>query len=320
MAVIAVLGLLAGVVVVAVRGIDTRGSSASCAQDRRVLATAQEAHFARHGRYASQAGLVAAGFLDAPSTLHRVEPADPVTAYTIVPAAACAAPVAAPTTAPGTAPPTTAPTSTTLPPTTTTTLPPEIVLTEVGSEGWLLNGTAAGAGTVALTSGGRSQTGSVFSTTEVPRTMLAARFTLTLKGRGEGVTFILLDADAPARSLGEGAWQLGYGGLPGVAVVFDTARQRGDPAANFVGIATGVERTSLTWAATNTKIPDLWDATHHVEVLVEDTTITVWLDGAQVLTATVPVPKLLRPGFSAATSTSRTGAQYVGDVKIVATP
>ena len=73
--VIVILGILAGVVVFSVGGVNNRGESAASQTDERTIRTAQEAFYARHGRYAaSTEELAAAGFLSGPSTLHHVAP------------------------------------------------------------------------------------------------------------------------------------------------------------------------------------------------------------------------------------------------------
>ena len=73
--VIVILGILAAVVVFAVRGVGDKGQSAAITQDERTLRTAQEAFCARNGFYApSNEKLVEAGFLSEGSVLHDVVP------------------------------------------------------------------------------------------------------------------------------------------------------------------------------------------------------------------------------------------------------
>lgn len=45
---IAIIGILATIVIVGVRGVTDRGNESSCAQERRVVATAIESYFASH--------------------------------------------------------------------------------------------------------------------------------------------------------------------------------------------------------------------------------------------------------------------------------
>ena len=55
------------------------------------------------------------------------------------------------------------------------------------------------------------------------------------------MALVLADASkgATAASLGGSGSALGFTGIPGVAVVFDTYRNSGEPGPNVVGIVTG---------------------------------------------------------------------------------
>jgi peptide/nickel transport system substrate-binding protein len=82
--VIVILGILAGVVVFSVSGIDDKGESAAEATDARTIRTAQEAFFAKNGRYAgSVEELVEGGFLASPSDYHHIAPTSDGTGYSI---------------------------------------------------------------------------------------------------------------------------------------------------------------------------------------------------------------------------------------------
>lgn len=78
--VIVILGILATVVVFAVRGITDRGEESSCAADRRTLAGAVEAYFAFNsvsvlpddGDGTSDTALVTAGFIRGTSSKYSV--------------------------------------------------------------------------------------------------------------------------------------------------------------------------------------------------------------------------------------------------------
>jgi peptide/nickel transport system substrate-binding protein len=61
--VIVILGILAGVVVFSVGGVKNKGENAAYATDARTLRTAQEAYYAKFGRYGTAEELVQAGFL-----------------------------------------------------------------------------------------------------------------------------------------------------------------------------------------------------------------------------------------------------------------
>jgi prepilin-type N-terminal cleavage/methylation domain-containing protein len=86
--VVVVLGILAAVTVFAVRGITDRGTENARLTDRRTLESAQEAHMAAHGTYATEADLVTNGLLRSASALHDVDLAPDAMSYTITPAPA----------------------------------------------------------------------------------------------------------------------------------------------------------------------------------------------------------------------------------------
>jgi len=67
--VIVLLGIIATVTVFAVRGVSTRGSTNACLMDRRMIETAAEAYLVGEATNtpASEADLVAAGYLRGPS-------------------------------------------------------------------------------------------------------------------------------------------------------------------------------------------------------------------------------------------------------------
>ncbi|MGQ0743251.1 MAG: ABC transporter substrate-binding protein [Acidimicrobiales bacterium] len=71
--VIIILGILAAVVVFAVGGVGDKGESAAAVIDERTIRTAQEAHCAQFGSYATEAQLVSAGLLAEESVNHDVE-------------------------------------------------------------------------------------------------------------------------------------------------------------------------------------------------------------------------------------------------------
>ena len=82
--VIVILGVLATVTVFAVRGIIGDGDESATAADERTLVSAQEAHMAQQGDYATEAELVAAGLLRSESGLHDVDIAVDSLSYQIV--------------------------------------------------------------------------------------------------------------------------------------------------------------------------------------------------------------------------------------------
>ncbi|MGH3861792.1 competence type IV pilus major pilin ComGC [Actinokineospora sp.] len=68
--VIVILGVLAGIVVFAVSGINDKGEESACNADRKTLEVAQEAHYAKIGSYAtSMTALKTAGLLRSDTAL-----------------------------------------------------------------------------------------------------------------------------------------------------------------------------------------------------------------------------------------------------------
>ena len=99
-----------------------------------------------------------------------------------------------------------------------------------------------------------------------------------------------------ARSAGG---SLGYGGLPGVAIVL-AARA---PTTNFVGLATGSNKGVLQFRQTVHGIAQLRSGIHVVNVSVAGGVVTVFLDGQRVLQDAVSLPQKVVLAFTAATST-----------------
>ena len=87
--VIVILGILAGVVVFAVRGINERGQEQACKTDRQTLLVAQEARYAKTGNYGTETQLKDGGFIAEQSTLFDTEPSG--SSYTITTEGVCAA-------------------------------------------------------------------------------------------------------------------------------------------------------------------------------------------------------------------------------------
>ena len=111
----------------------------------------------------------------------------------------------------------------------------------------------------------------------------------------DGLTLVFADPTkgATATSLGLSGGGLGWSTIPGVAVALDTYQNGTDPSSNFVGVATGHDAgnpDNLTWKVTNTNVPDLRSAARHVRVLLQGGTLTVWINGTQVLLLRRPSP------------------------------
>jgi CelD/BcsL family acetyltransferase involved in cellulose biosynthesis len=176
---------------------------------------------------------------------------------------------------------------------------------------WTLNGVATfpSAGVLKLTGLTRSVAGSSFFTAPLDSTRhLTVAYDQTIGGGGtsgaDGMTLTLADA-AAARptALGASGGGLGYSGIPGIAVAFDTYKGAVDPSANFVGIANGTNGAvdRLNWLATATAIPNLRSAVRHVVVDVNNGTISVSIDGTQYLSQAVTLPPKVLLGFTGAT-------------------
>jgi hypothetical protein len=186
---------------------------------------------------------------------------------------------------------------------------------------WTLNGTAAMRGTgLALTTAKASQTGSAMYAMPEPSNGLAVNFTASLGGNG-GVTLCLLDASkAATTALGRGRGELGFGGLPGAAVVLDTGRFAGDPSGNFAAIATSTADTNMKLTATTSAIPNLKNGSHAIGVTVTGRTVTVSVDGKQVLSAALAknaIPATALIGFTGSTG-QLAGSQVVSGAAVTA--
>jgi hypothetical protein len=160
--------------------------------------------------------------------------------------------------------------------------------------GWSYNGAATMTGfNTVVTHAVAHQTGSVVYPAAQPVNGLQVAFSLQIGGGtgGEGMTFALLSQAAKPTAIGEGGSGLGFGGLSGVAVVFDTHQVPGYPSSNFVGIATGTAKAGvLRLAAAADQPTSLRSGTHNAVVTVNGGVVTVYLDGVQVLQKTVSVP------------------------------
>ena len=112
-------------------------------------------------------------------------------------------------------------------------------LPAIGAGSWVFNGSAAIVGPdLVLTTATKNQLGSAIFSSAVPSAGLRATFTTQIGGGtgADGMTFALFDAaTVPAQSLGQGGGGLGFAGLAGVAVTFDTYRNGVDPSPTSSG-------------------------------------------------------------------------------------
>ncbi|MGI5460591.1 choice-of-anchor D domain-containing protein [Streptomyces sp. CA-249302] len=166
-----------------------------------------------------------------------------------------------------------------------------VVVPAPGAGGWKLNGAAQLSGDdLQLTQASTYQAGSAVFPVPVLTDGLTATFTTVVGGGtgADGLTFSLIDpARATPTALGAKGGGLGWTGVPGVAVTVDTYKNGNDPSANFVGIATAGTGTTLTYASTATNVPALRSGPHAVAVSVSGKTLTVTMDGTQILRTTV---------------------------------
>ncbi|HEY2641622.1 MAG TPA: choice-of-anchor D domain-containing protein [Streptosporangiaceae bacterium] len=187
--------------------------------------------------------------------------------------------------------------------------------------GWTLNGSAAMQGeNLALTTAAAGQTGSAIYAMREQSSGLAVNFTASLGGNG-GLTLCLLDpATATAASHGRGGSQRGFGGLAGAAVVLGTGQFAGDPAANFVGIASSTAGTNLHYLATTASVPSLTTGSHAIGVTVTGRTVAVSVDGTEVLSAVLAknaIPASALIGFTGSTG-DMAGTELVSAATVTA--
>jgi hypothetical protein len=157
-----------------------------------------------------------------------------------------------------------------------------------------------------LTQPVNDQVGSAFWPTAVDTAHVRIDFDATIaKGTGaDGLTAAFID---PIRggvptSIGNGGGGLGFATLPGVGVALDTYPSATNASSNSAGIVQGPGPTNdaLQWLAIATSIPDLRAKPHHVTVVADQGTVTVSIDGAQVLSKQIWLPARALVGFTAA--------------------
>src|SRR6185312_1394817 len=134
----------------------------------------------------------------------------------------------------------------------------------------------------------------------------------------DGAALVLLDpAKATPTSIGGVGAGLGFAGLAAVAVSFVTYPQGGIDSHNFVGIQTSTAGGTASFLASTTNVPDLRARNHDVVVAVSGSTVSVAIDGTDVLSTAVPT---LKPtalvGFSAGTGTA-TDVHAITDAQVV---
>jgi len=180
--------------------------------------------------------------------------------------------------------------------------------------GWQLNGSATASGQgVTLTEAHVGYTaGSAFWKTALPSNALDISFDAILGGGegADGLALVLADAAQQApTALGDVGGGLGFAGIRGIALAFDTYFNDGEPSANFAGFARSPaagQAGGFDWLATKALIAPLRSdvpLTHHVRVYVANpgatpSVLVAELDGVEVLRSTQTLPSSVYVGFS----------------------
>ncbi len=162
--------------------------------------------------------------------------------------------------------------------------------------------------------------GTAFWPTALESAGLHIEFDVDLTPRqdhGDGMTLAFADpaAGAKATDFGDSGGGLGYAaapcclGIKGVAVALDTSKNANDPAANFLGVATGGQIDKITWAVTETEGIPTWVGTpHHLVVRIAAGALTIAVDGNEVLKTALgspSIPAQILLGFTAANGSGK---------------
>jgi hypothetical protein len=180
--------------------------------------------------------------------------------------------------------------------------------TDGGAAGkWQLNGKATTTSTgFQLTDTGANEAGSVFWTVSQPSSAITATFDISIGGGtgADGLTLVFADpATTKATSVGVIGGGLGFSGITGIAVAFDTFNNGANPSSNFIGISNGPTSKTVTnqlkWLASTSNIPSLRTASHHIVATLTSGSLAVTIDGAAALTQAVTLPAQVLVGFTA---------------------
>jgi hypothetical protein len=175
--------------------------------------------------------------------------------------------------------------------------------------GWQLNGSSTIAGSeLVLTPATNNQAGSAFWPQPLDLRSVTVEYDASITGGSgaDGLALVYGDASkgATPTSLGVSGGGLGFSGTPGIAVALDEYKNAVNPSANFTGITDGPIASAndqLHWLATANLTAPLQGATHHVKVTTAGGTLSVAIDGTQVLSQAVSLPASAYLGFSGGT-------------------
>lgn len=130
-------------------------------------------------------------------------------------------------------------------------------------------------------------------------------------GEGTAVAFITPDASGnPSGTLGFGGPFLGFGGLKGVAVAFDTRKTgTADPSGNFVGFTGGYSGAALRWLSTaNAPVPintqNTSVSSRRFTIVNKAGTTSVFIDGTLVHSGPLPIGAQSFLAFTGSTGSS----------------
>jgi hypothetical protein len=171
--------------------------------------------------------------------------------------------------------------------------------------GWKWNGSASTQGSaLQLTPAQQLRAGSAFWPHAISSNAMNVSFRATIGGGGgaDGLTLAFIDATrAKPTALGGTGSQLGFGGIPGVAVALATYPSATNTSANSIGVVNGVTAAGLRWKTIATSIPQLRTGSHLVAVKVRSGKITVYVDGFPTFNLAVALPPSIYLGFTGAT-------------------
>ena len=138
-------------------------------------------------------------------------------------------------------------------------------------------------------------------------------FSATIGGGSgaDGMALVLADPSNGDNDVGYAGGGLGFAGIGGAAVGLDTYPT------DFVGIAQGSDPSGTLpgWLAQTSAVPPLRQGSHQFLVTVDNGTITVSIDGTQVLSSAVSLPPTVLVGFTGGDG-SLTDVHDVRDVSI----